>query len=44
MDVRGVVVRTFSRGTQLWADGELRVEAGRGRYLARQPFGHPYAA
>ena len=44
LDVRGVVVRTFSRGAQLWADGELRVEAGRGRYLARKPFGHPYAA
>jgi dihydropyrimidinase len=44
LDVRGVVVRTFSRGAQLWADGDLRVEAGAGRYLARQPFGHPYAA
>jgi dihydropyrimidinase len=42
MDVRGVVVHTFSRGAHLWADGELRAEAGRGRYLARDPFGHAY--
>lgn len=37
--VQGVVVHTFSRGEHLWADGELRAQAGRGRYLARQPFG-----
>ena len=42
MQVQGVVVHTFSRGAHLWADGELRAEAGRGRYLARQPFGHAY--
>jgi len=40
--VQGVVVHTFSRGDHVWADGELRVELGRGRYLPRQPFGHPY--
>jgi dihydropyrimidinase len=44
MDVKGVVVHTFSRGTQLWADGELRAERGRGRYLPRVPFGEPYMA
>jgi dihydropyrimidinase len=37
MEVRGLVVHTFSRGTHLLADGELRAEAGRGRYLAREP-------
>jgi dihydropyrimidinase len=42
MEVQGVVVHTFSRGAHLWADGELRAESGRGRYLARAPFGHPY--
>lgn len=44
MDVQGVVVHTLSRGAHLWADGELRAEAGRGRYLARAPFGHVYQA
>jgi dihydropyrimidinase len=42
LEVRGVVVHTFSRGTHVWADGDLRAEAGRGRYLSRPPFGHPY--
>jgi dihydropyrimidinase len=44
MQVKGVVVHTFSRGAHVWADGELRAEAGRGRYLPRQPFGDPYQA
>jgi dihydropyrimidinase len=44
VQVQGVVVHTLSRGSHLWADGELRAEPGRGRYLARQPFGHPYQA
>jgi dihydropyrimidinase len=42
LQVRGLVVHTFSRGTHLWADGDLRAEAGRGRYLARAPFGPAY--
>jgi dihydropyrimidinase len=42
MDVQGVVVHTFSRGTHLWADGELRAERGRGRYLERAAFGPAY--
>jgi len=42
MDVQGVVVHTFSRGTHLWADGDLRAEPGRGRYLGRAPFGPAY--
>ena len=44
MQVQGVVIHTLSRGSHLWADGELRGEPGRGRYLPRQPFGHPYQA
>lgn len=44
LQVRGVVVHTLSRGDHLWADGELRAEPGRGRYLARQPFGHAWQA
>jgi dihydropyrimidinase len=43
MPVKGVVVHTLSRGTHVWADGELRAETGRGRYLPRQPFGPAYA-
>jgi dihydropyrimidinase len=42
LDVKGVIVHTFSRGTHLWADGDLRAERGRGRYVGRLPFGHPY--
>ncbi len=42
MEVQGVVVHTISRGNPIWADGDLRAEAGHGRYLARPPFGHPY--
>ena len=42
MDLQGVVVHTVSGGTHLWADGDLRAEPGRGRYLPRAPFGHPY--
>jgi dihydropyrimidinase len=42
MDLQGVVVHTVSSGTHLWADGDLRADPGRGRYLPRAPFGHPY--
>jgi dihydropyrimidinase len=42
--VQGAVVHTLSRGTHLWADGDLRAESGRGRYLGRAAFGHPYQA
>jgi dihydropyrimidinase len=41
-DVKGVVVHTFSRGRHLWADGDLRAEAGWGRFLPRPPFGAVY--
>lgn len=42
MEVRGAVVHTFSRGTHVWADGDLRARSGDGHYVARAPFGHPY--
>lgn len=41
-EVRGVVVHTLARGRHLWADGDLRAEAGSGRYLPRAPFGPVY--
>jgi dihydropyrimidinase len=44
MAVRGAVVHTISRGAHVWADGELRAEAGRGRYVPRAAFGGPYRA
>ena len=42
MQVKGVVVHTVSRGAHVWADGDLRAEAGSGCYLARAPFGTAY--
>ncbi|HTP52917.1 MAG TPA: dihydropyrimidinase [Anaeromyxobacteraceae bacterium] len=38
-EVKGVVVHAFARGRHLWVDGDLRAEAGSGRYLPRAPFG-----
>jgi len=35
MEVRGVVVHTLSRGAHVWADGDLRAEAGWGKYCHR---------
>jgi dihydropyrimidinase len=43
-EVRGVVVHTLSRGRHLYADGDLRAEAGSGRFLPRRPFGPVYQA
>ncbi|PIE54393.1 MAG: hypothetical protein CSA35_06220 [Dethiosulfovibrio peptidovorans] len=37
MEVRGRVVSTFSRGEEIYCDGELCCEPGRGRYLFRAP-------
>lgn len=41
-EVRGVVVHTLARGRHVYADGDLRAEAGSGRYLPRPPFGPAY--
>ena len=35
MEVRGVVVHTLSRGAHVWADGDLRADAGWGEYCRR---------
>jgi dihydropyrimidinase len=41
-EVKGVVVHTFAGGRHVWEDGDLRAEAGAGRYLPRQPGGPVY--
>ena len=42
LQVKGAVVHTLARGHHIWVDGDLRAEPGRGRYLARAPFGAVY--
>jgi dihydropyrimidinase len=42
LEVKGVVVHTFAGGRHVWADGDLRAEAGAGRYLPRAPHGPAY--
>ena len=42
MEVKGAVVHTLSRGRHVYADGDLRAEAGWGRYVPRKPFGPVY--
>jgi dihydropyrimidinase len=42
LEVRGAVVHTLARGRHVWKDGDLRAEAGAGRFLARKPFGPVY--
>ncbi len=44
MAVKGVILHTLCRGDHVWADGDLRAERGRGLYLGRSAFGHPYEA
>ena len=41
--VRGRVTHTLSRGRMLWADGQLRVSRGTGRFVPTAPFGALYA-
>ena len=41
-EVRGVVVHTLAGGRHVYADGDLRAEAGSGRFLKRAPFGPAY--
>jgi dihydropyrimidinase len=40
--VKGAVVHTLACGRHVWADGDLRAEAGTGSFLARRPFGPVY--
>jgi dihydropyrimidinase len=42
LEVRGAVVHTLARGRHVWKDGDLRAEAGAGRFLPRRPFGPVY--
>jgi dihydropyrimidinase len=43
LQVKGAVVHTLARGRHVYADGDLRAEAGQGRYVPRRPFGPVYA-
>jgi dihydropyrimidinase len=42
LQVKGAIIHTLARGRHIWADGDLRVKPGWGRYLARPPFGAVY--
>jgi dihydropyrimidinase len=42
LQIKGAVVHTVAGGRHVWADGDLRAEAGRGRFLPRAPFGAAY--
>jgi dihydropyrimidinase len=44
MTVKGCAAKTISRGKVVWADGELDVERGAGRYVDRPPFAAYYEA
>jgi dihydropyrimidinase len=44
MEVKGCASHTISRGKVVWADGELNVERGAGRYVDRPPFAAYYDA
>ncbi|MDX1500646.1 MAG: dihydropyrimidinase [Woeseiaceae bacterium] len=44
MQVKGGASHTISQGKVVWADGELDVERGAGRYIDRPPFASYYDA
>jgi len=44
MTVKGCASHTISQGKVVWADGELDVERGAGRYIDRPPFAKYYDA
>ena len=44
MTVKGTASHTVSQGKVVWADGELDVERGAGRYVDRPPFADYYDA
>ena len=39
MEVEGGAVTTLSQGKVVWANGQLKAERGKGRYIDRPPFG-----
>jgi dihydropyrimidinase len=42
VELEGSVIHTVARGRHVYRDGDLRAEAGAGRYLKREPFGPAY--
>ena len=44
MEVKGCASHTISRGKVVWADGQLDVERGAGRYVDRPPYADFYSA
>lgn len=42
--VKGIPSHTISRGKVVWADGELTVERGAGRYINRKPYAADFEA
>ena len=44
MEVKGCASHTISRGKVVWADGQLNVERGAGRYVDRPPYADFYSA
>jgi dihydropyrimidinase len=44
MEIRGCASHTVSRGKVVWADGQLDVERGAGRYVDRPPYADYYGA
>ena len=44
MSVKGGASHTISNGKVVWADGQLDVERGAGRYVDRPPFAPYYDA
>ena len=44
MEVKGCASHTISQGKVVWADGQLNVERGAGRYVDRPPFAPFYDA
>ncbi|MDJ0908943.1 MAG: dihydropyrimidinase [Woeseiaceae bacterium] len=44
MEIRGCASHTISQGKVVWADGQLDVERGAGRYVDRPPFAGYYDA
>ncbi|HET6440427.1 MAG TPA: dihydropyrimidinase [Anaeromyxobacter sp.] len=42
LELKGAVVHTVAGGRHVYSDGDLRAEAGAGRFLPREPFGPAY--
>ncbi|MDD2841014.1 MAG: hypothetical protein PHD18_01180, partial [Tolumonas sp.] len=42
--VQGIPTHTVSQGNLVWVNGELRAQAGAGRYIKRPAFGSNFTA